>query len=388
MTWDDLRDKPKFREVAADIIEFVRGAEWIIHNAPFDIGFLDAELRLAAPAGVHGDLRGPDRHARARARIVSRQAQQPGCLVRALRRRPCAPGGARRAAGRAVAGRGVSDDDPRPGNAHHRHGAAARRGGGRCRRGGGESGRSAAGGDDDRTYGRRSSRTIGSIWRRSTRNREAAVSGSPSTRRPMPGMRRVPTRFAIPDARRLPPEDPDREGLRRRDRVAARSRARAVAPARQPHPAEARGPAAGVLLQAAGRVQQDGAAVAGRTCARRHRRFRRQSCAGRGAGRAETQLHGDDRDAGDHAAHQDRRGRGARREGRAVRRFVQRCVCARAGPAEALARRVRPSLRRSGRHRRAGHGRHGDPAPVPGARSTRSSLPSAVAGSSAGSPRT
>jgi DNA polymerase-3 subunit epsilon len=47
MTWDDLRDKPKFREVAADIIEFVRGAEWIIHNAPFDIGFLDAELRLA-----------------------------------------------------------------------------------------------------------------------------------------------------------------------------------------------------------------------------------------------------------------------------------------------------------------------------------------------------
>jgi DNA polymerase-3 subunit epsilon len=48
MTWDDLRDKPKFREVAADIIEFARGAEWIIHNAPFDIGFLDAELRLAA----------------------------------------------------------------------------------------------------------------------------------------------------------------------------------------------------------------------------------------------------------------------------------------------------------------------------------------------------
>jgi DNA polymerase III subunit epsilon len=48
MTWDDLRDKPKFREVATDIIEFVRGAEWIIHNAPFDIGFLDAELRLAS----------------------------------------------------------------------------------------------------------------------------------------------------------------------------------------------------------------------------------------------------------------------------------------------------------------------------------------------------
>ncbi len=48
MTWDDLRDKPKFREVAADIVDFVRGAEWIIHNAPFDTGFLDAELKLAA----------------------------------------------------------------------------------------------------------------------------------------------------------------------------------------------------------------------------------------------------------------------------------------------------------------------------------------------------
>ena len=48
MTWEDLKGKPKFREVAAEFIEFGRGAEWIIHNAPFDVGFLDAELRLAA----------------------------------------------------------------------------------------------------------------------------------------------------------------------------------------------------------------------------------------------------------------------------------------------------------------------------------------------------
>ena len=48
MTWEDLKGKPKFRDVAADFIDFARGAEWIIHNAPFDIGFLDAELRLAA----------------------------------------------------------------------------------------------------------------------------------------------------------------------------------------------------------------------------------------------------------------------------------------------------------------------------------------------------
>jgi len=44
MTWDDLRDKPLFRDVAAEFIEFARGAEWVIHNAPFDLGFLDAEL--------------------------------------------------------------------------------------------------------------------------------------------------------------------------------------------------------------------------------------------------------------------------------------------------------------------------------------------------------
>jgi DNA polymerase-3 subunit epsilon len=48
MTWDDLRDKPKFAAVAAEFIAFASGAEWIIHNAPFDIGFLDAELERAA----------------------------------------------------------------------------------------------------------------------------------------------------------------------------------------------------------------------------------------------------------------------------------------------------------------------------------------------------
>ena len=41
-----LQDKPVFAEVAADFLEFVDGAELIIHNAPFDIGFLDCELSL------------------------------------------------------------------------------------------------------------------------------------------------------------------------------------------------------------------------------------------------------------------------------------------------------------------------------------------------------
>ena len=42
-----LLDKPKFREVAAEFIDYIRGAEIIIHNAAFDIEFLDAELGLA-----------------------------------------------------------------------------------------------------------------------------------------------------------------------------------------------------------------------------------------------------------------------------------------------------------------------------------------------------
>ena len=43
---DFLEDKPRFAELAADFLEFVRGAELIIHNAPFDVGFLDYELSL------------------------------------------------------------------------------------------------------------------------------------------------------------------------------------------------------------------------------------------------------------------------------------------------------------------------------------------------------
>jgi DNA polymerase-3 subunit epsilon len=46
LTTDFLRDKPKFAEIAASLIDFLKGAELIIHNAPFDIGFLDAEFAL------------------------------------------------------------------------------------------------------------------------------------------------------------------------------------------------------------------------------------------------------------------------------------------------------------------------------------------------------
>lgn len=46
-----LADKPKFHEIAAEFIAFVEGAELIIHNAGFDVGFLDAELTRLDPPG-------------------------------------------------------------------------------------------------------------------------------------------------------------------------------------------------------------------------------------------------------------------------------------------------------------------------------------------------
>lgn len=46
LTDEFLADKPKFAEIVDELLEFVAGAEVIIHNAPFDVGFLDYELGL------------------------------------------------------------------------------------------------------------------------------------------------------------------------------------------------------------------------------------------------------------------------------------------------------------------------------------------------------
>src|SRR3954467_3677838 len=47
LTLEDLRAKPKFAEVAREFLDFVTGAELIIHNAEFDVEFLDLELGRA-----------------------------------------------------------------------------------------------------------------------------------------------------------------------------------------------------------------------------------------------------------------------------------------------------------------------------------------------------
>ncbi len=46
ITNEFLQDKPLFSAIADEFLEFIRGAELVIHNAPFDIGFLDYELKL------------------------------------------------------------------------------------------------------------------------------------------------------------------------------------------------------------------------------------------------------------------------------------------------------------------------------------------------------
>ncbi len=46
LTTEFLSDKPKFAEVMDQLLEYVAGAEIIIHNAPFDVGFLNKELEL------------------------------------------------------------------------------------------------------------------------------------------------------------------------------------------------------------------------------------------------------------------------------------------------------------------------------------------------------
>jgi DNA polymerase-3 subunit epsilon len=47
LTLERLQNEAKFAEIAPALLEFIAGAQLIIHNAPFDIGFLNAELTMA-----------------------------------------------------------------------------------------------------------------------------------------------------------------------------------------------------------------------------------------------------------------------------------------------------------------------------------------------------
>jgi DNA polymerase-3 subunit epsilon len=57
LTTEFLSDKPKFADIADSLCEFVQDAEIIIHNAPFDTGFLDAEFERVGKSGFAAYVR-------------------------------------------------------------------------------------------------------------------------------------------------------------------------------------------------------------------------------------------------------------------------------------------------------------------------------------------
>jgi DNA polymerase-3 subunit epsilon len=70
LTRDFLSDKPRFSEVADEFLAFIDGAELVIHNAAFDVGFIDAELKRLGPhyGRLHSRCRVEDSLALARQR--------------------------------------------------------------------------------------------------------------------------------------------------------------------------------------------------------------------------------------------------------------------------------------------------------------------------------
>jgi DNA polymerase-3 subunit epsilon len=125
LTNEFLHDKPKFDEVAAEFLDFIQGAELVIHNAGFDVGFLNNELALsqAAPleqccAGVVDTLKlarelHPGRKNSLDALCERYAIDNSGRMLHGASARCRA------------AGRGLSGHDPRPGQPDHGAGCRA-----------------------------------------------------------------------------------------------------------------------------------------------------------------------------------------------------------------------------------------------------------------------
>lgn len=73
ITNEMLADKPRFADVARDFLDFVTGAELIIHNATFDVGFLNHELKRLE--GAWGRI---DQHCRVLDTLVMARQLHPG----------------------------------------------------------------------------------------------------------------------------------------------------------------------------------------------------------------------------------------------------------------------------------------------------------------------
>ncbi len=186
--------------------------------------------------------------------------------------------------------------------------------------------------------------------------RGAAVDSQPLSRGPV----------MLSDARTVRQEDPHLARLRRCCRnPAAHCRATEQAPG-QHGAAQARGPAAGVLVQDPRGLQQAGATELRGAGPWRGHRLGRQPCPGPGTGGAGAGYQSDHRHAQDHPGNQDRRRALAWWQGVVAWRQLPRGagLLAEAGGGERF--RLHPPLRRPTHHCRAGHGGHGDSAPAPG----------------------
>jgi len=56
LTYERLQNEAKFADIATGFLEFIEGAELIIHNAPFDLGFLNNELELLGMAPLQNEV--------------------------------------------------------------------------------------------------------------------------------------------------------------------------------------------------------------------------------------------------------------------------------------------------------------------------------------------
>ena len=73
LTLDKLRDKPLFQDVAEEFLDFIRDSELVIHNAKFDVGFLDSELSI-----IKHDLRSIEKHALVLDTLALAREMHPG----------------------------------------------------------------------------------------------------------------------------------------------------------------------------------------------------------------------------------------------------------------------------------------------------------------------
>lgn len=73
ITNEFLADKPLFADIADELLDYLRGAQLVIHNAPFDVGFLDHEYRLLDKSFV-----GISEHCKVLDTLVMAREKHPG----------------------------------------------------------------------------------------------------------------------------------------------------------------------------------------------------------------------------------------------------------------------------------------------------------------------